>query len=147
MEINQNKTIISSKENTVKWYIVDAKNQNLGRLSSKIAYILKNKHSIEYLPYQQGNTHIIIINSKEINVTGKKHEQKTYKRHSGRPGGLKVETFEKLQNRMPNKIIEHAIRGMLPKNSLGRSLFKKVKIYTNSIHPHSSQKPVYLNIH
>lgn len=144
--MNKNKTIITKSDSTLNWYIVDAKDKNLGRLSSKIAHILKDKNSIEYLPYQAGNTNIIIINSKGISVTGKKREQKTYKRHSGRPGGLKVEVFEKLQKRIPNRIIEHAIRGMLPKNSLGRKLFKKVKIYQDHIHPHASQKPISLNI-
>nr|YP_009394190.1 ribosomal protein L13 [Rhodomela confervoides]ARW62752.1 ribosomal protein L13 [Rhodomela confervoides] len=144
--MNKNKTIITKSDSTLNWYIVDAKDKNLGRLSSKIAHILKDKNSIEYLPYQAGNTNIIIINSKGISVTGKKRKQKTYKRHSGRPGGLKVEVFEKLQKRIPNRIIEHAIRGMLPKNSLGRKLFKKIKIYQDDIHPHASQKPISLNI-
>nr|YP_009397501.1 ribosomal protein L13 [Dasyclonium flaccidum]ARW66687.1 ribosomal protein L13 [Dasyclonium flaccidum] len=148
MLLNKNKTLpekINQTTNT-QWYIIDAKNKNLGRLSSQIAYILRNKNNLKYMPYQISNTYIIIINSKHIKVTGNKAKQKTYKRHSGRPGGLKTETFENLQEKIPNRIIEHSIRGMLPKNSLGRKLFKRVKIYPNNQHPHSAQKPTNLNI-
>nr|YP_010619721.1 Ribosomal protein L13 [Tayloriella tenebrosa]WAX03734.1 Ribosomal protein L13 [Tayloriella tenebrosa] len=146
MKINKNKTIIKETEETINWYIVDAKEYRLGRLSSKIAYILKNKDNINYLPYKQGKLKIIIINSQQIQITGNKNKQKTYKRHSGRPGGLKVEVFEKLQKRIPNRILEHAIRGMLPKNSLGRQLMKNIKIYPNNLHPHTNHKPIKLNI-
>lgn len=146
MSINKNKTFLKKSEENVKWYIVDAKNYRLGRLTSKIASILKNKHEAEYLPYQEGKSNVIIINSKKIQTTGKKSQQKSYKRHSGRPGGMKTEIFEKLQERIPNRIIEHALKGMLPKNSLGRKLFKKVKIYPNNQHPHQSQNPIQINI-
>nr|ARW60667.1 ribosomal protein L13 [Polysiphonia sp.] len=144
--MNINKTIVKKPDRKTTWYIVNAKYYKLGRLSSKIAYILRNKNRISYLPYQEGNLKIIIINSKEIQITGNKSRQKTYKTHSGRPGGLKIEVFEKLQTRIPNRIIEHAIKGMLPKNSLGRKLFKNVKIYSNNIHPHINEKPIEINI-
>nr|AZL87994.1 ribosomal protein L13 [Harveyella mirabilis] len=144
--MNKNKTIITSNHSTLRWYIIDATNKNLGRLSTKIIHILKNKHNIEYLPYQIGNTNIIIINSKNINITGQKYEQKTYTRYSGKPGSLKIELFKQLQNRLPNKIIEYAIRGMLPKNRLGKKLFQKIKFYQDHIHPHASQRPIFLNI-
>nr|YP_009394609.1 ribosomal protein L13 [Vertebrata thuyoides]ARW63171.1 ribosomal protein L13 [Vertebrata thuyoides] len=146
MNINKNKTIIKKNPNEAEWYILDAEKYKLGRLTSKIAYILKNKNKIDYLPYQEGNSKIIIINSKKVQTTGKKNVQKTYKKHSGRPGGLKTEIFDKLQDRIPNRIIEHALRGMLPKNSLGRKLFKKVKIYPDQDHPHQSQNPIEINI-
>nr|YP_010851677.1 ribosomal protein L13 [Echinothamnion hystrix]WGH14597.1 ribosomal protein L13 [Echinothamnion hystrix] len=146
MNINKNKTIATKSEKKTSWYIIDAKQYKLGRLSSKIAYILINKNSINYLPYQKGNTKIIIINSKEIQVTGNKNKQKTYKRHSGRPGGLKIEIFEQLQKRIPNRILEHAIKGMLPKNSLGRQLMRNVKIYPDNIHPYKNHKLIKLNI-
>nr|ARW60261.1 ribosomal protein L13 [Laurencieae sp.] len=146
MIIDKNKTFIRKDSNNIKWYIIDAKEKNLGRLSSKIAYILRGKDTKEYSPFQESKINIIIINSKYINVTGKKSEQKTYKRHSGRPGGLRTEIFNKLQNRMPNRIIEHSIRGMLPKNNLGRKLFKKLKIYSENQHPHKAQKPIILDI-
>nr|YP_009396664.1 ribosomal protein L13 [Vertebrata australis]ARW65850.1 ribosomal protein L13 [Vertebrata australis] len=146
MSINKNKTIIEKSKKQAEWYILDAEQYKLGRLTSKVAYILKNKNKINYLPYQEGNSHIIIINSKKVQTTGNKSKQKIYKKHSGRPGGLKTEIFEKLQNRLPNRIIEHALKGMLPKNSLGRRLFKKVKIYPDQDHPHQSQNPLKINI-
>lgn len=146
MNKNSNQTIIKEVNQTPNWYIVDASKYRLGRLSTKVAYMLINKHRIDYLPYQEGKTKIIIINSKEIKLTGKKNKQKVYRKHSGRPGGLKEETFEKLNQRIPNRIIEHSIKGMLPKNSLGRKIFKNLKIYPNSEHPHKSEKLIELNI-
>nr|WGH12818.1 ribosomal protein L13 [Echinothamnion sp.] len=146
MNINKNKTIIKTSEQKINWYIIDAKEHKLGRLSSKIAHILINKNNPNYLPYQKRSIKIIIINSKKIQVTGNKRKQKTYKRHSGRPGGLKIEIFEQLQKRIPNRILEHSIKGMLPKNSLGRQLIKKIKIYPENIHPYTNHKPIKLNI-
>ena len=146
MNNNKNQTIIQNKNEELYWYIVDASKYRLGRLSTKIAYTLINKHSINYLPYHTNKTTIIIINSKDVQLTGKKNKQKTYKRHSGRPGGLKSETFEKLNRRIPNRIIEHAIRGMLPKNSLGRKVFKNLKIYSDQNHPYTSKRLIELNI-
>nr|YP_009395441.1 ribosomal protein L13 [Polysiphonia infestans]ARW64421.1 ribosomal protein L13 [Polysiphonia infestans] len=146
MSMNKNKTIIKESEKTAKWYIIDAQKYKLGRLASKATYLLTNKNEANYLPYQEGRSNIIIINSQNVRTTGRKSQQKTYKKHSGRPGSLKTEIFEKLQERIPNRIIEHAIKGMLPKNSLGRRLFKKVKIYPNSQHPHQSQNPITINI-
>nr|YP_009392952.1 ribosomal protein L13 [Caloglossa intermedia]ARW61514.1 ribosomal protein L13 [Caloglossa intermedia] len=128
-----------------KWYIINAANQTLGRLSSKVAYILQGKNNIEYAPHIQNDTHVIIINSKLIRVTGNKRTQKAYKKHSGKPGSLKIETFDKLQARIPNRILEKAIKGMLPKNSIGRKMFTRIKIYANSEHPHSAQKPLLIN--
>nr|WMP12324.1 50S ribosomal protein L13 [Laurencia verruciformis] len=144
--ININKTFTKKIPLNLTWYVVDAKEKNLGRLSSKIAHTLMGKDTNEYSPSQESNKQIIIINSKYINVTGKKDKQKTYKRHSGRPGGLKTETFNKLKKRIPNRIIEHSIKGMLPKNNLGRKLFKKLKIYSENQHPHTAQQPIELNI-
>nr|QCI08757.1 ribosomal protein L13 [Sphondylothamnion multifidum] len=145
MFLNKNKTHVENQNSQPQWYIIDAKDKTLGRLSSKIAYILKSKNSITYTPNQAKPIKIIIINSKFIHVTGKKREQITYKRHSGRPGGLKEEKFNALQSRIPNRIIEKAIKGMLPKNTLGRKLFTQLKIYATDIHPHTAQKPVILN--
>lgn len=146
MKIDKNKTIINKSKKETEWYIVDAEKYKLGRLISKITCILKNKNSVTYLPYQEGSSNIIIINSQKVQVTGKKNKQKIYKKHSGRPGGLKEETFEKLQERIPNRIIENALRGMLPKNSLGRKLLKRIKIYPKGKHPHKSQNPLEINI-
>nr|YP_009295267.1 50S ribosomal protein L13 [Dasya binghamiae]AOH77279.1 50S ribosomal protein L13 [Dasya binghamiae] len=146
MTVNKNKTYIEKNLIQQEWYIINAENQNLGRLSSKIAYTLKGKRSNKYTPHLNHKINIIIINSKLIKITGNKKKQKKYKRHSGRPGGLKVETFEKLQQRIPNRILEKSIKGMLPKNTLGRKLFAQLKIYSDNIHPHSSQKPKMLKL-
>lgn len=146
MIINKNKTFLKKLEGNIQWYIVDAQNYKLGRLTSRIAYILKNKHETEYSPYQKGKAYVIIINSKKIKTTGKKNQQKIYRKHSGRPGSMKIERFGQLQERIPNRIIEHALKGMLPKNNLGRELFKKVKIYPSNEHPHQSQNPITINI-
>lgn len=146
MLIDKNITYIDKNINIPKWYIIDAKDQHLGRLGSQIAYILKGKNKKTYLPYLENTINIIVINSKLIKITGKKREQKTYKRHSGKPGGLKIETFDKLNQRIPNRIIEKAIKGMLPKNTLGRNLFKKLKVYPTTVHPHSAQKPIILKL-
>lgn len=147
MLINKNKTYFKPNiTNQNRWYLVDATNENLGRFSSKISYILRGKNNPEYTPHIKNNIHIIIINSKLIKVTGNKKKQKTYKRHSGKPGGLKIETFDNLQKRLPNRILERAIKGMLPKNSLGRQIFTHIKIYADSKHPHSAQQPTLLQL-
>nr|QCI07902.1 ribosomal protein L13 [Pleonosporium borreri] len=147
MFINKNKTHIEKdlfKQNKT-WYIIDATNKTLGRLSSQVAYLIRGKNNNIYTPYQIQNINIIIINSSLIKLTGKKREQLIYKRHSGRPGGLKIEKFNDLQKRLPNKILEKSIKGMLPKNILGRQLFKQLKIYSHDIHPHSAQKPITID--
>nr|QCI09094.1 ribosomal protein L13 [Inkyuleea mariana] len=136
-----NKTFIQTNKEETKWYIIDAKNKTLGRLSTQIAYILRGKNCINYTPYIENQAYVIVINSKLINITGQKKYQKEYKRHSGRPGGLKVETFIQLQERIPNRIIEKSVKGMLPNGALGRKLFTKLKVYSNNMHPHSAQKP------
>nr|YP_010904130.1 ribosomal protein L13 [Caulacanthus ustulatus]WCH57381.1 ribosomal protein L13 [Caulacanthus ustulatus] len=141
-----NKTYVQPQKNKEKWYVIDAKDKNLGRLSTCIATLLKGKQYPEYVPYINFNIHIIIINSKFIHITGQKKYKKMYKKHSGRPGGLTTESFAALNQRMPNKIIEHSIKGMLPKNTLGRQLFKQLKVYSNNIHPHEAQKPEIITL-
>jgi large subunit ribosomal protein L13 len=140
-----NKTYINNN-NPEQWFYIDVKDQTLGRISTQIANNLKNKYSIYYTPYQINKFHIIVINADKIKVSGQKKIQKIYKRHSGRPGGLKGETFIQLQKRLPERIIEKAIKGMLPKNTLGRRLFTSLKIYSGSNHPHQAQKPIALPI-
>nr|YP_010986129.1 ribosomal protein L13 [Polyopes affinis]WOL37047.1 ribosomal protein L13 [Polyopes affinis] len=143
-----NKTYIPTQKskNTDRWYLIDAENQTLGRLSTNIAIILRGKNEITYTPYLENNAYIIIKNAELIQVTGQKKLQKTYKRHSGRPGGLKSETFSELQKRIPIRIIEKSVKGMLPKGSLGRKLFTKLKVYSGNTHPHTAQQPqqIYL---
>nr|QWK41884.1 ribosomal protein L13 [Protohalopteris sp.] len=127
-----------------KWYIIDAKDQCLGRLATRVSNLLRGKKKILFTPSQDVGDYIVIINADKINVSGKKFIQKLYFRHSGRPGGKTIESFEKLKLRLPERIIEKAIKGMLPKNRLGRKLFTKLKVYTGTEHPHLSQDPTIL---
>jgi large subunit ribosomal protein L13 len=124
-----------------KWYVVDAENQTLGRLASQIAMVLRGKNKPIYTPFLDTGDFVIVVNADKVDVTGKKREQKLYRRHSGRPGGMKTETFAQLQKRLPERIIEKAVKGMLPKNRLGRQLFTKLKVYAGPEHPHQAQKP------
>ncbi|MBC7972302.1 MAG: 50S ribosomal protein L13 [Verrucomicrobia bacterium] len=128
------------------WYIVDAADQRLGRLATEIATILRGKNKPTFTPHLDTGDFVIVINAEKIDVTGKKRSQKLYRRHSGRPGGMKTETFAKLQARLPERIIEQAVKGMLPKNTLGRQLFTKLKVYAGSDHPHKAQMPQTLSI-
>lgn len=139
--MNQNKTYIQKTIKKQSWYILDAKEKKLGRISTIIASILRGKEAKDYSNNINHQNYIIIINSKQIKVTGQKTSQKLYKRHSGKPGSMKVETFAELQKRIPNRIIEKAIKGMLPKGRLGRQLFTQLKIYEEAQHPHKSQQP------
>lgn len=129
-----------------QWYVIDATNQRLGRLASEVAQILRGKNKANYTPHMDVGDFVIIINAEKVAVTGKKSSQKLYRRHSGRPGGMKVETFAKLQARLPERIIEKAVKGMLPKQALGRQLFTKLKVYRGPNHPHEAQKPQTLVI-
>lgn len=129
-----------------KWYVVDAEGQRLGRLATEIAMILRGKNKPTYTPHMDTGDFVIVVNADKVVVTGRKSEQKLYRRHSGRPGGMKTETFNQLQKRIPNRIIEKAVKGMLPKNVLGRKLFTKLKVYSSAEHPHAAQKPETLNI-
>ncbi|MBV5260916.1 50S ribosomal protein L13 [Synechococcus moorigangaii CMS01] len=129
-----------------KWYVVDAADQRLGRLATEVAKVLRGKNKAEYTPHMDTGDFVIIVNADKIVVTGRKAEQKLYRRHSGRPGGMKVETFNQLQDRIPERIIEKAVKGMLPKNALGRRLFTKLKVYAGAEHPHGAQQPEVLTI-
>lgn len=142
-----NKTYLPNVESRVdQWHVIDATDQRLGRLASEVAKILRGKHKPDYTPSMDTGDHVIVINADKIQVTGRKRTQKLYRRHSGRPGGMKVETFAKLQARLPERIVEQAVKGMLPKNSLGRQLFTKLKVYAGAEHPHQAQKPQILEI-
>lgn len=142
-----NKTILDTKQNTeYKWYVIDAEAQRLGRLSTQISKVLMGKNTPHYSPSTAIKHSVIVINAEKVEVTGKKETDKFYRRHSGRPGGLTIETFEELKNRIPNRIIEKSVKGMLPKGRLGRDLFTNLKVYAGSNHPHNSQKPEILKI-
>jgi large subunit ribosomal protein L13 len=141
------KTFLPNQETLEqKWYVVDAAEQRLGRLASEVANVLRGKNKPSFTPHMDTGDFIIVINAEKVVVTGKKPKQKLYRRHSGRPGGMKTETFEQLQHRLPERIIETAVKGMLPKNSLGRKLFTKLKVYTGTTHPHQAQQPEELKI-
>jgi len=128
------------------WYIIDASEQVLGRLATEAARRLRGKHKAEYTPHVDTGDYIIVINAEKVTVTGRKFKEKTYYSHSGYPGGMKSIQFDKLQEKNPTKIIELAIKGMLPKNSLGRDMYRKLKVYAGSVHPHEAQQPTKLEI-
>ena len=127
------------------WFLVNAEGQTLGRLASEIANVLRGKNKPSFTPHLDTGDFVIVVNAEKIEVSGKKTSQKLYRRHSGRPGGMKIEKFETLRERIPERIIEQAVKGMLPHNSLGRQQFKKLKVYKGSEHPHDAQNPVLLN--
>lgn len=129
-----------------RWYIVDATQLRLGRLASTIANHIRGKDLPEYTPSIDMGAYVVVVNAEKVDVTGKKRFQKLYRRHSGRPGGMKQETFDQLQQRIPERIVEKAVRGMLPKGRLGRELFTHLKVYKGETHPHVAQKPEALPI-
>ena len=124
-----------------KWYIIDAEGKKLGRLSSEVAKILRGKNKPTYTPHVDTGDHVIIINAEKIELTGKKLEQKKYRYHTGYAGGLREIPYKRLMKDNPEKAIELAVKGMLPKNSLGRQMFKKLKVYQGAEHTHQAQKP------
>lgn len=128
-----------------KWYLIDAEDQVLGRLATQIATIIRGKHKPQFTPHMDLGDHIIVINADKMRYTGgRKGTQKTYTRYSGFPGGLKSVTLEKLIKSHPERVLKHAVKGMLPKNVLGRQMIKKLNIYTGAEHPHQAQQPVEL---
>lgn len=124
-----------------KWFIVDASGKTLGRLASRLAACLRGKNKPEYTPHADAGDHYIVINVDQLKVTGNKPKEKFYYRHSNYPGGLKEESFEKLHARRPERVLEIAVKGMLPKGPLGRDMYRKLKIYAGSEHPHIAQNP------
>jgi large subunit ribosomal protein L13 len=142
-----NKTYLPPQDSIERnWYVVDAADQRLGRLATEIAMVLRGKNKPTYTPHMDVGDFVVVVNAEKVAVTGKKRSQKLYRRHSGRPGGMKTETFAQLQDRIPERIIEQAVKGMLPKNTLGRQLFTKLKVYTGADHPHQAQQPAVLDI-
>jgi large subunit ribosomal protein L13 len=126
------------------WYVVDATNQTLGRMTSRIAAILRGKNKPYYTPHFDCGDYVIVINSAKVKLTGNKMEDKEYQTYSGYPGGQKAETARQLVGRRPNVVIERAVKGMLPKNRLGRAMYKKLFVYEGDSHPHAAQKPTEL---
>ncbi len=137
-----NKTSVPSIDSIDRqWYLVDAENQTLGRLATEVASVLRGKNKASYTPHLDTGDFVVVVNADKVRVSGSKPQQKLYRRHSGRPGGMKVETFAHLQERLPERIVEKAIKGMLPHNALGRQMFRKLKVYKGADHPHAAQQP------
>ena len=128
-----------------KWYVIDAEGKTLGRLASEIASILRGKKKPIYTPHVDTGDYVILINAEKVEVTGKKRKEKIYRRYTGYPGGIREITFEKLQEKNPEEIIRHAVKGMMPEGRLGRQMFKKLKVYCGAEHPHAAQKPEIWN--
>jgi len=131
---------------TRDWWLVDATDLPLGRLASEIATILRGKHKPNFAPHVDGGDFVVVINADRVAVTSDKSQSKIYYRHSGYPGGIKAETFESLKKRRPEAIVERAVRGMLPKNKLGRQMARKLRVYAGPDHPHASQDPQPLQL-
>ncbi len=138
----------SAKGHEVKrdWYIIDASDKVLGRLATEIARRLRGKHKAEYTPHVDTGDYIVVTNAEKVTVTGRKFTDKMYYRHSGFPGGIKSTNFQKLQQHNPVRIIELAVKGMLPKNPLGREMYRKLKIYVGNEHPHTAQQTKQLEM-
>ena len=142
-----NKTSVPSIDSIERqWYLVDAENQTLGRLATEVASVLRGKNKASYTPHLDTGDFVVVVNADKVRVSGNKSQQKLYRRHSGRPGGMKVETFAHLQDRLPERIVEKAIKGMLPHNALGRQMFRKLKVYKGAEHPHAAQQPQPLQL-
>jgi len=142
------KTVVPKvNDNEKQWYVINGENQVLGRLASNAAYILRGKHKPEFTPHLDLGDHVIILNADKIRVTGRKMSQKQYKRYSGFPGGLRTKSLETLLQSKPERVVTLAVKGMLPKNRLGRKMIKKLRVYTGDAHHHEAQKPVELPNH
>ncbi len=138
----------SAKPETVQrdWFVVDAEDKTLGRLAADVASRLRGKHKPEFTPHVDTGDYIVIINAEKVRVTGNKAKDKIYHHHTGYPGGLKSISFEKLIDKAPERTIQSAVKGMLPKGPLGNAMFKKLKVYAGAEHPHTAQQPQELNI-
>ena len=141
------KTVSGNKETAdKKWFIVDAENQTVGRLSSQVAKVLRGKHKTCFTPHADCGDNVIVINAEKVSFSGTKLENKEYVRYSGYPGGQKFTSAQEMLEKHPERLIEKAIKGMLPKNTLGRALYRNLKVYIGSEHNHDAQKPEVLNL-
>ncbi|RMF03204.1 MAG: 50S ribosomal protein L13 [Chloroflexi bacterium] len=139
---------ISAREQDIQrdWYVVDAQGQTLGRLATRVATVLRGKHKPIYTPHVDCGDYVVIVNAEKVHTTGQKATQKKYYRHSGYPGGLREITLRDQLQKFPTRVLESAVRGMLPKNRLGRQMFKKLKVYAGPNHPHEAQQPKPLEL-
>jgi large subunit ribosomal protein L13 len=141
------KTFMANSANIErKWYVIDAEGKTLGRLAAEVAKLLRGKHKPTFTPHADTGDHVIVVNADKIHLTGKKLVQKTYFRHSGYPGGTTFTAAGKMLAEKPERVIELAVKGMLPKNTLGRQMFRKLKVYRGPEHPHAAQQPENLAI-
>lgn len=141
------KTVSANRATVNKeWVLVDAEGQNLGRLASEVAKLLRGKHKTDYTPHVDCGDNVIVVNAEKINLTGKKWKSKTYIRHTGYPGGQRSETATELFKKDPTRLIEKSVKGMLPKNKLGADLFRNLKVYVGDTHKHEAQKPKRINL-
>lgn len=141
------KTFSAKKDEVAAdWFVVDATNKTLGRLATEIAFRLRGKHKPEYTPHMDVGDHIVVINAAQVKVTGKKPQQKVYYRYTGYVGNMKSVTLEDQLATHPERVIEHAVKGMLPKNPLGRAMYRKLRVYAGAEHPHTAQQPQTLEI-
>lgn len=138
--------IAKAKDIKKSWYVVDAKDQILGRLASKVATVLMGKDKVIYDPHQDVGDEVVVINASKVKVTGNKMTEKTYKRYSAYPGGLNIETYERVMKKDPERIIRHAVKGMLPKSKLGVKMLKKLRVYPLEQHQQTAQKPKTLKV-
>lgn len=132
---------VKASEIERQWYLVDARDQVLGRLASEVARVLRGKHKPTYTPHLDVGDHVVVINARHVRLTGKKADQKEYFRHSGYMGGEKLIPFRRMIRTHPERVVERAVKGMLPKNTLGRQMLKKLRVYADAEHPHESQSP------
>ena len=134
------------KQTQNDWVVVDAADQTVGRLATKIAHVLRGKHKPDFTPNQAGGDFVVVVNADKVVFTGSKLEQKVYTRYTGYQGGLKKTTAEEMLVKHPERVIEHAVWGMLPKGTLGRKMYKRLKVYTGAAHPHSAQQPTEMEL-
>ncbi len=139
-------TYVKESEVQKKWYLVDANGKVLGRLASRVAHVLRGKHKTAFTPNVDLGDYVIVVNAAKVKLQGKRSELKTYFHHTGYPGGATVESYRELIKKKPESVVKNAVKGMLPHNRLGKQIFKKLKVYRDSSHPHSAQMPEILNI-
>ncbi len=147
MDTKSYKTISANKKTVKKnWMLIDAENEILGRLASKVAFILRGKHKPDFTPHVDCGDNVIVINAEKVKLTGNKLTDKKYISHSGYPGGQKIRTIEDVLNKKPIHVVEHAVKGMLPKNRLGSAIYKNLHVITGPDHPYEAQKPKKINL-
>ena len=129
-----------------RWHVIDADRQVLGRIATAAARLLQGKHRPTYTPFLNGGDHVIVLNAARVKLTGRKEDQKVYRQHSGYEGGLREERARIVRRRRPERLVEEAVRGMLPKTTLGEAMYRKLKVYAGADHPHASQKPIKLEV-